>query len=486
MVFIDFFFLKSSVTLYLFKIQLFSMIKMEESMYRMTVWFFFLVMGLAASAASAQTISLSGKVSNQSGKAISSAIVTLSGQKLVDTTDAAGAYSFSGGTALTNPSPVLPSSEKISFANGIVALSLTQPAAIGIEIFDIKGNVLERVFDHAASAGDYRFDIMNRQFASSVMLIRVSIGQRASTFRYVPMENGKRMVAASVTPYSNVGEGLTKSLAVVDSLKVTASGYVAKAVAVSSYQGTVNIALDSIALAKFSFFVTSLKAIRELSGSTNGFGGDLRFGKTGPGAGLLGADSICQCIAERSMPGSKVKVWRAFLSVTADASGKQVNAIDRIGTGPWYDRLGRLFGSTLADLKLERPNADAAIKNDFPNEDGVPNHQPDPTQAAVDNHDFLTGTNAQGQLYSATATCLDWTSAVGNRQTSGRPRVGHSWPRGGMGGGGMGSMNNWMSALDEGGCGPGINLSEASVPDQGVTVGCGGGYGGFYCFALNP
>jgi hypothetical protein len=184
------------------------------------------------------------------------------------------------------------------------------------------------------------------------------------------------------------------------------------------------------------------------------------------------------------MPGSKVKVWRAFLSVTADAGGKKVNAIDRIGTGPWYDRLGRLIGSTLADLKQTRPNADAAIKNDFPNEDGVPNHQPDPTQPAVDNHDFLTGTNDQGQLYSATATCLDWTSSVGNQQTSGRPRVGHSWPRGG-GGGGMGGMENWMSALDEGGCGAGINLVETGGPN-GVTVGSGGGYGGFYCFALNP
>mgnify|MGYP003541606380 CR=1 FL=1 len=34
-------------------------------------------------------------------------------------------------------------------------------------------------------------------------------------------------------------------------------------------------------LAKFSFFVTSLKAIQELSKSTNGFGGDLRFGVVG-------------------------------------------------------------------------------------------------------------------------------------------------------------------------------------------------------------
>jgi hypothetical protein len=337
-------------------------------MHRKSVWFFAMMFGLTASTVvSSQTISLSGKVSNQSGKAISGAIVMLSGQKLVDTTDAAGAYSLSGGTATKNPSPVLPSSEKISFSNSIVVLSLTQPAAIGIEIFDIKGNMLERSFGHAASAGDYRFDMINRPFATSVMLIRVSIGQRASTFRYVPMENGKRMVAAS-DAYSNGWDGLAKSQAVVDSLKVTASGYVSKAVAISFYQGAVNINLDSIALAKFSFFVTSFKVLQGLSGNTKGFGGDLRFGKTGPGAGLLGADSICQCIAEKSMPGSKVKQWRAFLSVTSDASGKQVNAIDRIGKGPWYDRLGRLVTPTVTDLLNCRPQkGDAAIRADLPN-----------------------------------------------------------------------------------------------------------------------
>ncbi|MGC4069702.1 MAG: hypothetical protein QM784_34595 [Polyangiaceae bacterium] len=41
---------------------------------------------------------------------------------------------------------------------------------------------------------------------------------------------------------------------------------------------------------KFSFFVISYKAIIALSGSTNGFGGDLRYGETGSGAGLRGAD----------------------------------------------------------------------------------------------------------------------------------------------------------------------------------------------------
>jgi hypothetical protein len=151
---------------------------------------------------------------------------------------------------------------------------------------------------------------------------------------------------------------------------------------------------------------------------------------------------------------------------------------------------------------------DAAIKNDFPNEDGLPNHQPDPTKSAADNHDMLTGSDEKGKLFAATATCLDWTAAVGDTAKEGKPRVGHSWPRsgggmmgggmmgGGMAGGGMagagstgaiGDTNNWMSALTESGCKAGVNLIETGPPQANqVTVGSGGGYGGFYCFALKP
>lgn len=239
---------------------------------------------------------------------------------------------------------------------------------------------------------------------------------------------------------------------------------------------------------KFSFFVTSLKALQELSGNLEGFGGDLRFGETGPGSGLRGADKICATIADKSMPGAGQKPWRAFLSAVADENGQQVNAKDRIGEGPWYDRLGRVLAANKTDLLKERPTgADPAIINDFPNEDGVPNHQPDPNQGQVDNHDMLTGSNAQGMLYSSTATCKDWTASAGDLTTEGRPRVGHSWPRFGPNMGGDGSMANWMSSLNESGCAPGVNLIEMGPPIPGeVTVGSGGGYGGFYCFALVP
>ncbi len=220
------------------------------------------------------------------------------------------------------------------------------------------------------------------------------------------------------------------------------------------------------------FFVTSLAAMRKLSGSEDGFGGDLTNGKA---TGLAGADSICSAIAEESMPGSSAKGWRAFLSTVAGP----VHAKDRIGQGPWYDRTGRLVAMNLADLLSARPTgADAVIVNDLPNEDGVPNHQPVSSSGAVDNHDVLTGSTAAGLLDAASMgnTCNDWTSAIG---ATGKPRVGHSWP--------AASATNWMSAHVTGGCAPGVLLVEMGGPSPGdTTVGAGGGYGAIYCFALQP
>jgi len=204
--------------------------------------------------------------------------------------------------------------------------------------------------------------------------------------------------------------------------------------------------------------------MRKLSKSQDGFGGDLRYGQAD---GLAGADKICSEIAESSMPGSSAKVWRAFLSTSKG------NAIERVGTGPWYDRLGRVVANTPADLAASRPTgANSTIINDLPNESGTPNHNPDGT-GQVDNHDTLTGSNMQGKYYgSDSSTCKDWTSLSG-----GSPRVGHSWPGG--------PSKNWSDAMNAPGCAAGVNLS-SSMGGGGSTVGGGGGYGGIYCFALSP
>ncbi len=282
----------------------------------------------------------------------------------------------------------------------------------------------------------------------------------------------------------------------------------------------------------FSFFVTSLEAMQLLSGSQDGFGGDL--------GGLAGADAICQQIAATVDGGHKT--WRAFLSATDGGDGNPVHAVDRIGDGPWYDRNGRLVALNKADLLNPRPIGDAQTVDDLPNEYGQGQKQ------FGDNHDTLTGSNAQGMLQNTdpTTTCQDWTSAVGpgsEKKVMGE----HSWPRennndGGApkipppilnackgkaegetckvdkgkfkfegtceptaegskdlgclengetefasgGGGGGGDATSWIMAHTVPGCAPGVQLLQQGGGKDTDTVGGGGGYGGLYCFALEP
>ncbi len=223
--------------------------------------------------------------------------------------------------------------------------------------------------------------------------------------------------------------------------------------------------------ARFSFFVTSLEAMRKLSNSQDGFGGDLRY--MGAATGIEGADKICQTIATEAVASAGQKTWRAFLSTSTG-----INAIDRIGNGPWYDRNGKLVATGKAGLTAApRPDGDAMVKLDLTNERGEPNHQ------NLDNHDTLTGSNKMGQYQGGAMvnTCNDWTSK--DRALGGRPFIGHSWPRNvNM----LTNGGNWLSDHQAPGCGAGVNLLQNGGGDGTPIVGGGGGYGGIYCFALTP
>lgn len=230
----------------------------------------------------------------------------------------------------------------------------------------------------------------------------------------------------------------------------------------------------------FSFFVTSMDAMITLSGSPDGFGGDL--------GGLEGADGICQTIADGVGAGSKT--WRAFLSATTGPDGGPVHAIDRIGDGPWYDAYGRLVSNDITGLLNERPDGNAQVVDDLPDENGVP------ISLIGDAHDVLTGSNTDGELFNPDpeSTCNDWTSAeaIGGDIL----RCGHSFPReggpggggpGGGGPGGGGGGKHWLSDHKLPGCTPGIIIEQLGpAPDGSTCVGCAGGYGAIYCFALTP
>jgi hypothetical protein len=281
--------------------------------------------------------------------------------------------------------------------------------------------------------------------------------------------------SASMAGASGSGSGGAVGVSGAGGMSGTTSGGAAGAAGAGTAGtgGTV----DPGKLDKFSFFVTSMAGLVKLSKSAKGFGGDLRYGTND---GLTGADKICTELAESSMPGSGAKQWHAFLSTT------KVNAKDRIGAGPWYDRTGRVVSMNMAGLLKQRPDADPAIKEDLPNENGIPNHKPNPAAPEDDNHHTLTGSKGDGTLFGPTATCKDWTSSSTNNTTTGdgvgRPKTGFSW-----------SVPNqrveWIDGQEEGGCGAGITgVASENGPSMASNpiVGSGGGYGGFYCFAMMP
>lgn len=429
-------------------------------------------------------VNYTGTVTDSAGTPISGAAVKLVNMNISTTTGADGKFTLGGATGIADDGGVVPFA---SVRDGSIFLSIDSRTEVAITAFGLRGEALGAV-QRTLNAGSHSLQLPG--LVTGVSFLKVAAGGRESLIKTFAIAGALR---GSSVGFVASKAPLAKGAAAApyyDVITATKAGYLVYYQSVAnSDSANMQFKLTKEGGAKFSFFVTSLKALQDFSKNEQGFGGDFSFGETGAGAGLRGADKLCATIAERSMPGSKNRGWRAFLSVSSDAYGKQVNAIDRIGNGPWYDRLGRQLAPTKADLIGVRPaNGDATIRVNLPNEDGVLNKRPDPTKPEVDNHHMATGSDAEGKLKGATGTnkmkytCRDWTSKTYTQGET--PTCGFAWPR---------QLNNltsganWMTTFDAPGCAPGVDINGTGGPPPGsTTIGAGGGYGGYYCFALNP
>ena len=183
-----------------------------------------------------------------------------------------------------------------------------------------------------------------------------------------------------------------------------------------------------------SFFITSVGS---------GKGADL--------GGLDGADAHCGQLAEAA--GVTGKTWRAYLSTD------QVNARDRIGSGPWFNAKGVKIADDVASLHSD---ANGINKETGLTEKGevVKGRGDQPNE-----HDILTGTKAEGTV-DGTNTCSNWTTSG----AEGAAMLGHHDRKGPET---LPTASSWNAAhASRGGCG------------QDALKGTGGA-GLFYCFAAN-
>ncbi len=179
-------------------------------------------------------------------------------------------------------------------------------------------------------------------------------------------------------------------------------------------------------------------------------------GKGADFAGLAGADQHCQALA--TAVGLGGRTWHAYLSNSATASAKAVDARDRIGSGPWKNVKGIVIADGVADLHANnRITKETALTEKGEVVNGVGD--------TPNRHDILTGSQTDGTAFAGSddRTCGNWT-----RSGDGAAMVGHS---------------DRTGLRDD----PPAHSWNSSHPSRGCSdpqLAASGGAGKLYCFAV--
>ncbi len=193
--------------------------------------------------AQGQQVNLRGKVLDGTGKAVANGIVEIVKLKLKDTTGADGSFAINSlVTAARNPAPSL--SGDAAFRSGILELGLARPMPVTIEVFDAEGNLSHRESHAEAAGGIHRYDLRGDIKSNRLSIVRVSYGEESRTFPYLPMSLDRDATASKAAPLPATAR-LAKTTAVIDSLKVTASGFAAKTIPISSYDTAVTVTIGA-------------------------------------------------------------------------------------------------------------------------------------------------------------------------------------------------------------------------------------------------
>jgi poly(3-hydroxybutyrate) depolymerase len=193
---------------------------------------------LAASAwaTQAQTIDLHGVVTNKAGKPVPDAIVVVQGKGLKDTAGSDGSYSIVKG----DPSSISVSSrgiQGISLDAGALVVALDEPSSIRVDLFDIAGNLSKQELLQNAGKGEHRFLLETSSGKAALQLVRVSIGGRSTSFHCLSLGTNGWALAGGVSARA--------AASVVDTLVATATSYATGKLAITSYDQTANIVLDT-------------------------------------------------------------------------------------------------------------------------------------------------------------------------------------------------------------------------------------------------
>lgn len=212
---------------------------------RRTISFLLVLVGFLLSFQPAKA-NITGKVSNKAGRPIANAVCSLVVKGIKATTGADGSFLLTT-TGVSFKSFSGPSKTNIVLRKNFLDFTVAKPSAVKIDFFDVKGNLIKKEVVENIQPGAYRFNIAENLNTTNLFLIKVTIGEKVVTFKYVP--GNLKNIWSSCDRNNGINEirnNSAKIMAIIDTLKVRANNYIEKKVEITSYDTTVNITLDTL------------------------------------------------------------------------------------------------------------------------------------------------------------------------------------------------------------------------------------------------
>lgn len=179
----------------------------------------------------AQTISLSGKVINSTGKSISGVKVSLAGYTDIDTvTDTSGQFTLKGEVTSVRQLKIEGLIPEAVLRGSDLRVFLRNHSKVSVAIYAISGKLMYNMSTTILSPGLNNIVLPMNTFSTGVYLIAVSYEESKSIFRY-------RVASSGMVPSeTGLRSGRTLSAqAILDTIQFSAEGYVDTSYALTSY-----------------------------------------------------------------------------------------------------------------------------------------------------------------------------------------------------------------------------------------------------------
>jgi hypothetical protein len=191
-------------------------------------------------------ININGKVTGPTGTGIGGATVALLGRSVSTITDSKGQYSLSVVSTINAGIFNRGSASRILLNNGAISFDvLTNNTFVKIEFFTTSGKKVCGTPLKRYNAGNFRVRLSDHNLTAQFLLMRLQIGDKCEMYKVPAVTDFSKSVTMNLQPAGSNTRLEKMDGGAVDTLKVTANGYINRKMVVDNIVSTINVVLKN-------------------------------------------------------------------------------------------------------------------------------------------------------------------------------------------------------------------------------------------------